>query len=44
MTTTLLRAVIILAAVFILPTAARSGEEHWPETLTVGTGSPGDHD
>jgi TRAP transporter TAXI family solute receptor len=41
MTTTLLRAVIILAAVFILPTAARSGEAHWPETLTIGTGSPG---
>src|SRR4029077_1687188 len=41
MTTTLLRAVIILAAVFVRPAAARSGEAHWPETLTIGTGSPG---
>jgi TRAP transporter TAXI family solute receptor len=41
MTTTLLRIVMILAAVFVLPAAARSGEAHWPETLTIGTGSPG---
>ena len=41
MTTTLLRIVMILAAVFVLPTAARSAEAHWPETLTIGTGSPG---
>jgi uncharacterized protein len=41
MTTTLLRIVMILAAVFVLPKAARSGEAHWPETLTIGTGSPG---
>jgi uncharacterized protein len=41
MTTTLLRVVIILAAVFVLPKAAWSGEAHWPETLTIGTGSPG---
>ena len=38
---TLLRIVIILAAVFVLPKAARPGEAHWPETLTIGTGSPG---
>jgi len=41
MTTTLLRIVMILASVFVLPTAARSAEAHWPETLTLGTGSPG---
>jgi TRAP transporter TAXI family solute receptor len=41
MTTTLLRIVIALAAVFVLPKAARSAEAHWPETLTIGTGSPG---
>jgi uncharacterized protein len=41
MTTTLLRIVIVLAAVFVLPKAARSAEAHWPETLTIGTGSPG---
>lgn len=41
MTTTLLRIVMILAAVFVLPKAARSAEAHWPETLTIGTGSPG---
>jgi TRAP transporter TAXI family solute receptor len=41
MTTTLLRIVIILAAAFVLPKAARSAEAHWPETLTIGTGSPG---
>lgn len=38
MTTTLLRIVMMLAAVFVLPTTARSGEAHWPETLTIGTG------
>src|SRR6266852_5067483 len=41
MTTTLLRIVMILAAVFVLPNVALSGEAHWPETLTIGTGSPG---
>ena len=41
MTTILLRIAMILAAVFVLPQAARSGEAHWPETLTIGTGSPG---
>jgi TRAP transporter TAXI family solute receptor len=39
--TTLLRIMMILAAVFVLPKAAWSGEAHWPETLTIGTGSPG---
>jgi TRAP transporter TAXI family solute receptor len=39
--TNLLRIVIILAAVFVLPKAAGSGEAHWPETLTIGAGSPG---
>ena len=41
MTTILLRIATVLAAVFVLPQAARSGEAHWPETLTIGTGSPG---
>jgi TRAP transporter TAXI family solute receptor len=43
MTTTLLRIVMVLAAVFILPTAARPGEPpaHWPQSLTIGTGSRG---
>jgi len=41
MTTTWLRIVIALAAVFVLPKAARPGEAHWPETLTIGAGSPG---
>jgi uncharacterized protein len=41
MTTTLLRIVMLLAAAVVLPAAARSGEAHWPETLTIGTGSPG---
>lgn len=41
MTTTVLRIMMILAAVFILPKAASSAEAHWPETLTIGTGSPG---
>jgi len=41
MTATLLRIVMILAAVFVLPNAALSGEANWPETLTIGTASPG---
>jgi uncharacterized protein len=41
MTTTLLRIVMILVAAIVLPTAARSAEAHWPETLTIGTASPG---
>jgi hypothetical protein len=36
-----LRIVVVLAAVFAVPQAARSGEAHWPDTLTIGTGSPG---
>jgi len=41
MTTIFLRIVMILAAVFVLPNAVLAGEAHWPETLTIGTGSPG---
>ena len=41
MTATLVRIAIILAAIFVLPKGARSGEAHWPDTLTIGTGSPG---
>ena len=42
MTITVLRIIIVLAAaVFVFPGPARSGEAHWPETLTIGTGSPG---
>jgi TRAP-type uncharacterized transport system substrate-binding protein len=41
MSITFLRIVAVLAAIFALPDAARSGEPHWPETLTIGTGSPG---
>lgn len=41
MSITFLRIVAILAAVFAVPQAARSGEAHWPDTLTIGTGSPG---
>ena len=41
MSITFLRIVAVLAAIFALPDAARSGEAHWPETLTIGTGSPG---
>ena len=41
MTTTYLRVAIVLAAVLVLSEAAQSGEAHWPETLTIGTGSPG---
>ena len=35
------RVAIVLAAVLALPEAARPGEAHWPDTLTIGTGSPG---
>jgi len=31
----------ILMVVFALPNASRSGEPDWPETLTIGTASPG---
>jgi TRAP transporter TAXI family solute receptor len=41
MTNSFLRIVVVLAAVFVLPQVARTGEAHWPETLTIGTGSPG---
>src|SRR4051812_2124325 len=41
MTTTFLRIMMILAVGFVLPKAAWSAEAHWPETLTIGTGSPG---
>ena len=41
MSITLLRIVATLAAVFAVPQAVRSGEAHWPDTLTIGTGSPG---
>src|SRR3954447_13874571 len=41
MATTFLRIVMILAVGFVLPKAAWSAEAHWPETLTIGTGSPG---
>lgn len=40
MTTNFLRIIVVLA-VFAVPQAARAGEAHWPETLTIGTGSPG---
>src|SRR5262252_4375216 len=41
MSITFLRIVAVLTAIFALPDAARPGEAHWPETLTIGTGSPG---
>jgi TRAP transporter TAXI family solute receptor len=41
MTKALLRIVMVLVAVFVLPEAGWSGEAHWPESLTIGTGSPG---
>jgi len=40
MSITFLRIAAVVAAIFALPDAARSGEA-WPETLTIGTGSPG---
>ena len=39
MSITFLRIVVVLAAVFAVPQAARPGEAHWPDTLTIGTGS-----
>ena len=41
MTMTRRRLALALAAVVGLPPAARAAEPHWPETLTIGTGSPG---
>jgi hypothetical protein len=37
----LLRIATILMVVLGLPNASRSGESDWPETLTIGTASPG---
>jgi TRAP transporter TAXI family solute receptor len=36
-----LRIIVVLAAVFAVPRAAQPAEAHWPESLTIGTGSPG---
>ena len=41
MMSALLRIAAILIAVLGLPNASRSGEPNWPETLTIGTASPG---
>jgi len=41
MTMTRRRLALALAAVVGLPPTARAAEPHWPETLTIGTGSPG---
>jgi TRAP transporter TAXI family solute receptor len=41
MTITVLRIIAVLAVLFAWPATARSAEAHWPETLTIGTGSPG---
>ena len=41
MSTNFLRIATVLAAIFVLSEVARSGEAHWPDTLTIGTGSPG---
>jgi len=41
MTKALLRFAAILIAVLGLPGAGRSGEAHWPDTLVIGTASPG---
>jgi uncharacterized protein len=40
-TNTVLRIAVALAAVLVLPESAQTGEAHWPETLMIGTGSPG---
>src|SRR5215510_14819953 len=37
----MLRIAAVLAVVFGLSNASRSGEPDWPETLTIGTASPG---
>ena len=37
----LLRIVTIMIAALAWPGAGRSGEAHWPDTLTIGTASPG---
>jgi TRAP transporter TAXI family solute receptor len=41
MTRALLRFAAILIAALGLPDAGRSGEAHWPDTLVIGTASPG---
>jgi TRAP transporter TAXI family solute receptor len=41
MSITLLPIVAVLAAALAVPQAAQSGEAHWPDTLAIGTGSPG---
>jgi TRAP transporter TAXI family solute receptor len=41
MTRALLRFAAILIAVVGLPNSGRSGEAHWPDTLVIGTASPG---
>jgi len=41
MTSVVLRVVTILIAILGLPNVSRSGESHWPATLTIGTASPG---
>jgi len=40
-TVTLLRIALVLAAGCVLPQTARAAEPHWPETLTIGSGSRG---
>src|SRR6187455_1741567 len=37
----LLRIVTIMIAALAWPGAGRTGEAHWPDTLTIGTASPG---
>jgi TRAP transporter TAXI family solute receptor len=41
MTRALLRIAAILVAALAWPGAGRTGEAHWPDTLTIGTASPG---
>jgi uncharacterized protein len=41
MTRALLRFVAVLIAVLGLPGTSRAGEAHWPDTLVIGTASPG---
>jgi TRAP transporter TAXI family solute receptor len=41
MTSALLRFAAILITVLGLPGAGGAGEAHWPDTLTIGTASPG---
>ena len=41
MTRALLGFAAFLIAVLGLPDAGRAGEAHWPDTLVIGTASPG---